>query len=556
VTPPPAPQPEPDTEPTRRPAPHAGDRRFVAHARTVMALTLLSRLTGLVRDAVCSRAFGASPVWSAFVTAFIVPNLFRRLFGEGALSAAFIPEYARLSRDDPPAARALASLTVAAVGAALGVITLAAELALLAVLGGGGATGHTRTVVVLAMIMLPFAPLVCLGAIFGGMLQTHGRFAPHAAAPVILNLCMASAAWIGAVRLGWPLERAAVAVAGAVVLAGLVQTAWFLRALRAHRPWTRSLGVARGPFRTMLRRLAPALIGMGALQLGTAIDGLLAGWPVMVGPTLPGGGAYPMDESAASVLFFAARLYQFPLGVFGIAIATAVFPALARDWGNRASFDATLARGVRTSLFISLPATVGLVLVAEPLARVIYGGGNFGVDDAERVTAALRAYAPAIWAYSLTHVLTRAFYASGDTRTPMLVGVGAVALNLALDVTLMFPLAERGLAWGTSIASVAQALTLSWLAHRRLASSAPGRGLLVSVGLSVACSGAMAGAILAARWAWTPDGAGGWTASMLVLARDVGTGGLAYLALAPLLRRPEPRWLLQRAGGDGGRTTP
>jgi putative peptidoglycan lipid II flippase len=224
----------------------------------------------------------------------------------------------------------------------------------------------------------------------------------------------------------------------------------------------------------MLRRLAPALIGMGALQLGTAIDGLLAGWPVMVGPTLPGGGAYPMDESAASVLFFAARLYQFPLGVFGIAIATAVFPALARDWGNRASFDATLARGVRTSLFISLPATVGLVLVAEPLARVIYGGGNFGADDAERVTAALRAYAPAIWAYSLTHVLTRAFYASGDTRTPMLVGVGAVALNLALDVTLMFPLAERGLAWGTSIASVAQALTLSWLAHRRLASSAPG----------------------------------------------------------------------------------
>jgi len=543
-------------EPTDERGTSGDDGRFVAHARTVMGLTLLSRVSGLARDATCSRIFGASPAWSAFVTAFVVPNLFRRLFGEGALSAAFLPVYARLARDDPRAAGALASLTVAAIAALLGALTLIAELALLLVLRSVDAE-MPAWVIELTMVMLPFAPLVCVGAILGGVLQTHGRFTPHAAAPIVLNLCMGGAAAAGGLALGWALDRIALVVAVAVLIAGVAQVSWFIASLRGAVLWTTDLAPARDAFRSMVRALVPALIGMGALQVGTAIDGLLAGYPVLVGPTLPGGAAYPMDGSSASALFFASRLYQFPLGVFGIAIATAVFPALSRSAGDAPAFSSILERGIRTSLFISVPATVGMLLVARPLVETVYAGGAFGATDAGRVTAALVAYAPAIWAYALTHVLTRAFYATGNTTVPMAVGLGSVALNIALNLALMWPLAERGLALGTSIAATAQCLTLSWLARRRLDVIPPTPALWRSIGLTLAGGAVVLLAVLAARWVWTIDGSG-WGSGALRLGRDIAAGAGSYVALALALRRPELRWLVSRGGApaspDRGRT--
>ena len=540
--------------------PEVGDRRFVGHARTVMALTLTSRVSGLLRDAVTSRVFGASPLWSAFLTAFVVPNLFRRLFGEGALSASFIPPYARLSESDPAQADRFASLTVLVFGAALAGVVLLIELPLVVVLLLADLPELPRWTLTFLAVMLPYAPLVCQTAMLGGMLQTRGRFAPHASAPIILNVLMtagASGAWLA----GWPAEWTALTVAGAVLTAGVLQAAWCGIALRGLARWRRDVSAAAGELRSMLAKMLPVVLGMGALQIGTLIDGLLAGWPVLVGPTIPfsGGEPYPLDGSAKSVLFFADRLYQFPLGVFGIAVATAVFPALSRMAGDPAGFAATLSRGLRTSLFIGVPAAVGLALVARPLAATVYGGGAFDADALDRTAAALLCYAPAVWAMSLTHVLNRAFFAAGDTRTPMRVGIATVGANITLNVVLMFPLAERGLALATATAAIGQTAALLVLARRRLPGGVGGMGSVGGGALwSVGLAAAMAGAILLARLLITgpatitadADGAPVlvWSGFAVDLARDVAAGVLAYGGLAAAARRPELRWLLTRGG--------
>ncbi|MEM1423959.1 MAG: lipid II flippase MurJ, partial [Planctomycetota bacterium] len=340
---------------------------FLGHARVVAGLTALSRVSGLTRDAVVSKVFGASPVWSAFVTAFVLPNLFRRLFGEGALSAAFVPAYARLSEDDPEQARRLASLVAGALLVLLGGVVLFLEIALgvLLLTGAVGPTG--RLTIGLAMVMLPFTALVCTSAMLGGVLQTHGRFAPPAGAPILLNLCMVAFAAGAYWGLGWSLGRTAFALAIGVVVAGVLQTLWHLRALRGVHAWTRDVRPAVGEARGVVRRMLPVIVGMGALQVGTLLDGLIAGYPVLVGPTI-GGADYPLDGASAGVLFFASRLYQFPLGVFGIAIATAVFPALARAAKDAGDFAQTLGRGLRVSLFVGVPATLGLLVVGPDLA--------------------------------------------------------------------------------------------------------------------------------------------------------------------------------------------
>lgn len=520
-------------------------------ARLVAGLTALSRVAGLIRDGVCSRIFGAGPVWSSFALAFVLPNLFRRLFGEGALTAAFVPEYAQLRKHDPDLADRFATATALLVALGLAVVTLAIEGALLVILKAtplGESGGLTLR---LAMIMLPFMPLVCLTALLGGMLQTHDRFGPTAAAPIILNFCMIAAA----VGWGWfsnrSLEIVAIAVAVSVVAAGLLQTAWSLAALRSHLRWRRRLSDVGAPMRRLFQRMGPALIGLGALQINTFLDGLIAGWPVLVGPTIgiPGVGAidYPLDEASNAVLFFSQRLYQFPLGVFGIALATAVFPALSRFSDDAASFRETLVRGLRLAVFIGLPASVGLIAVRSDLTAVILGGGRFGEADATRVAAVLLGYATAVWAYVASHVLTRAFYASGDTTTPMRVSLATVGANLALNLALIWPLGEAGLAWSSSICATAQCGALAMIWRRRGAVGLDGASMMSGIRFSALLTGAMAIALGVLAWLrpLTPV-IEGWGGHLVWLIATVAIGAGTYLALAWRLGRPEMAWLIER----------
>jgi putative peptidoglycan lipid II flippase len=330
-------------------------------------------------------------------------------------------------------------------------------------------------------------------------------------------------------------------------VAGGAQVGWSLWALRRHVRWTRAGAEARAPAARMLRRFLPALIGLGALQLNTLADTLIAMWPIWVGPTMFGRPA-PLDDASEAILFYTQRLYQFPLGVFGIAVATVVFPALARQAADGPRFLDTLRRGMRLSLFIGLPASAGLMLVSGDLVAALYSGGSrgFSADGVARSASALVAYSAAVLAYSLNHTLNRAFYALGDARTPMRVAVAALLLALALDLILIWPLRETGLAWATAIGAMAQFVILAIVAGRAAHSAVLDRGSLIAAARIGGATAIMCAVVwLMGRALPAPEG---WTGSGVRAAAQVGAGIAGFGAGAWLLRCPELRWLLSRRG--------
>ncbi|MEO1583880.1 MAG: murein biosynthesis integral membrane protein MurJ [Planctomycetota bacterium] len=517
------------------------------NTRTVAGVTLISRVFGLARDLVLVRIFGDTPTGSAFNAAFALPNLFRRLFGEGALSAAFLPRYTTLTETDPELSRKYASLVIALLLGVTAALTILGEAALLIWLTSSGQDDTDRALSIrLMMLMLPLMPLVCIVAILGGMLQVGARFAMPAAAPIVLNLCMIGAA-IGAIASDASPERAATAIALATLAAGFVQLAWALIALRPLVRFTTAFTDARHEASRTLRRFLPVLVGMGTLQLNTLADTLLAMWPVWIGPTLLGN-PVPMDDASNAIVGFTQRLYQFPLGVFGIAVATAAFPQLARDAGNPAAFGSTLARGLRLSVFIGLPASIGLLLVREDLVAVMFSGGfsddqsGFSDDGLTRAATVLAGYALAVWAFSLNHLLTRAFYARSDTTTPMRVSLAMVAVNLALNLTLIWRFREAGLAIATAVTSTLQMALLALLLSRRLEQGIPRSPMLRGIARTAAASIAMGVAVWLVL-TLLPD-ATIWHAHATRLGAAVATGLASYLSLS--WRSDELRQLLSR----------
>ena len=540
--------------------------RFEKHARTVTLLTLLSRITGLARDAALARIFGISAIIDAFWFAFIIPNLFRRLFGEGALSAAFLPVFTRLDREDPFAARQLARLTISIMVIGLGGLTLISELALAAILQSVDPGDHTHLALRLMMIMLPYMPLVCIVAILGAMLQVYGRFGPMAAAPVVLNGCivLAALAFEGGAQLAGASRQAhhITLVSWAVLFAGVLQLIWSIWSLRRTVAGLRDRTIAARPdgpdaksrarqsLRQVLSQAWPMFIGLGVLQLNALFDNLIASYPTTVGSTIFGV-PFPLAPGAITALSNAQRLYEFPLGVFGIAVATAIFPALARLAGEgaaeRQQFAETVRRGLRLVVYIGLPASVGLILVRQPLTAVVFYGDKFTAEDVNRVAFVLLGYAPAIWAYSMIHTLTRAFYAKGDSMTPVKIAVAMVALNLALNVTLIWtPLKEAGLAWSTAICSIIQVLILLRVS-RRFAVGLVDHAVVRSWIKTLLVSAIMAGAVLLCD-ALLPNREMSWRWSLLELAALVAAGTLAVASTSTILRMPELAWALGKTG--------
>jgi putative peptidoglycan lipid II flippase len=511
---------------------------FERHTRTFALFTVASRVTGLVRDASLSRIFGAAGVMDAFFFAFMIPNLFRRLFGEGAVSAAFLRVYARLDANDPPAARKLATLTVLIMIVVLGGITIAGEILL--AWGLYAAAGEQQLVVRLTMITLPYMPLVCVVAILGAMLQVHGRFAPSAAVPIVMNLCLIGAVVALAPFFGEADKGAHVtAVAGSLLVAGGLQIAWMLLALRGRQWLVGGARAAREPMRDVVRQVGPMILGLGVLQFNVFIDGLIASYPTTVGPSIFGV-EYPLREGAMAAVSFAQRLYQFPLGVFGIAIATAIYPALARQAEEPEAFSDILRRGLRLVVFIGLPASAGLMLIGPMLVKVIFEGGIFEAGDSQRVTFVLYGYASGVWAYSMIHVLTRAFYARGDSMTPVKVAVFMVALNVALNCTLIWtPLREAGLAWSTALCAVIQSFVLLWLVRRHasgLVDGAVSRGAARSLVITALMT-LVVWTVLAALPVATS-----WLQALANLAAAVGAGTIVVYAAARALDMPELHW--------------
>ena len=564
---------------SERPRDHRHE--VVAATRVVGMLTLVSRFGGLVRDAVSARVFGVSEQYTAFTFAFLLPNLFRRLFGEGALTAAFLPEYTRLLERDRALARRFASLTIRTTMLGLSALVLLVEVGFALAWWlerGNQAAPSTRVMAIeLAMITLPYMPFICLTALLGAVLQAHGRFAPSAAAPIILSACIVVPAaftpFIDRLSDEFVTHTGLYLVAWGVFASGLVQTGWMLWSLhivrREEAPRERKDAVAaiathdtggaddaallceaRARMRGVFRLMLPMVLGLGVLQLNTLLDSLIAQYPILVGPTFLGR-EYPLDGRAGTILTYAQRLYQFPLGVFGIAVATAIFPALSRTAPRPEEFVATLRQGLRLTMFIGLPASLGLALVAHPLTAAAFLGGRFEPADVPRVAKVLVAYAPAVCAYSMFHILTRGFYALGDARTPVRVSLAMVAANVALNVTLIWSMNESGLAASTSICSIVQVAVLLILLRRRLGAPLVDAGVRRAWSRIALASVVMAAAVggVARVWPWE---SGRWSAQLIQLVVLSAVGIAAYLVLAWIGRFDELGWLLHRRRPEAG----
>ncbi|MDE0889887.1 MAG: murein biosynthesis integral membrane protein MurJ [Phycisphaerales bacterium] len=533
------------------PGPKPEARGFERHALTVTLLTVLSRFGGLAREACFGRLIGISDAASAFGFAFLVPNLFRRLFGEGALSAALVPEQTRLEEKDPRAASRLAALTLARVGLFLAGLAVIGELIIAFIPSEGGNLGFR-----LLAITLPYMPLVCLTAVAGAVLQVRGRFAPAAAAPILLNLSLVIAVCIAWWKGDGAVDGSTIGIVGwGVVFAGVAQAIWTLWEVRRTSPIIdasasedrRAERRARFGFRRVVFQALPMILGLGVLQLNTFLDGLIASWPTIVGPTILGY-PYPLEDTAMATLGYAQRLYEFPLGVFGIAVATAIFPQLARERDDATRFAATLRRGLRLAMFIGLPASIGIAVVRRPFVAVVYEGMAFDAKDVEIVAFVLLGYAVAIWSYSINHILIRAFYARREPMTPVRIAIGMVLLNLTLNLTLVFttPLGVAGLAWSTAICAMIQSLILGRVLASRSGKLAD-RLVVGSVLKTVICTVAMLVAVVVSMNTIPFEViTGTWFSAFVELSSLAVIGGAVFIVTALALRMPELGWALGR----------
>ena len=479
-------------------------KSFLGHAKLIGALTLASRVLGLGREIVAGHYLGTGLVASAFTVAFTIPNLFRKLFGEGALSAAFIPLYTQAVKkereaigDDAGAPRPrsseFASAAVNMLCAMLLAITIVGELILAAIILFSHDMRPERLLMVkLTAIMLPYVLLICGGAFLSGILQVHRRFGPPAAAPIILNVVHILVLLIGARMLGLHATTApgqvmaiqtklAYWLAVFVLVAGVLQVWVLLPGLRAAGfEFTAILNWWTPPIKRMLRLSIPVALGAGVLQLSVLVDkGLsmalmrgvdIAGHPINTFHFLGHVIRFPMEMGAPRRLDLAQFLYQFPLGIFAIALATAIFPHLSSDAleKDQNRFRAVLRQGMEAALWEGLPASVGLVLVRMPAIRLLFQHGQLHAADADLIASSLLYYASAIWAFSLLQIVNRAYYAIHDTMTPLVMSMLNLALNLIVEIPLLWWMGESAMAVGTMVSFAIQTAVMVWLLDRKI----------------------------------------------------------------------------------------
>ncbi len=435
-------------------------KEWFSQVRLVSGLTLLSRLLGLIRDIGMAALFGNGSLLDAFTLAFRLPNMSRRLFGEGALTAAFLPEYVKELKNNPDRANRLASAVICLLLLILSLIVLLGELGVYA-LNKGEFLGKSG-VLVLSMTawLLPYIILICLSAQFTAILHSQGHFAVPAFVPVLLNAVWIFAIWVVAAGAADQQTEMKIII-GAILVGGLGQLIlpwWSLhrRGFRIQRRCIEQLPQAVQIFRMMI----PVVIGLSISQLNSLCDGTLAWWY-----SQPEQGEW-IASGTASALYYGQRLYQFPLGVFGIALGTVLFARLAHhlEDGQRELLTQDVVSGLRLTLTIGCPATVGLVLLAMPLADCLLRHGQFDIFDARQTAATIAAYGTAIWAFLGISIIQRVFYAMGDRMTPLRIGIAAVVINLGLNFLLMNLMGGVGLAYATAMSAVCQFFALLlWL---------------------------------------------------------------------------------------------
>jgi putative peptidoglycan lipid II flippase len=502
-------------------------RKLVRSTWGITAWTVVSRAAGVLRDATIARFLGASAASDAFYTAFRIPNTFRAIVGEGGLPGAFVPMAKKVERERPGeegayAGRMLVLLVCVLVGLVAAGILFAGPIVALFANGFRATPGKFELTVLLTRWMFPYILLVSVAALLEAYLNAKGRFQLSAATPIALNLAIVAAAWLLA-PAGVPVPAALVA---GVLFGGVLQVA-------LQGPAVRRLGfrLAGSPFRdpevsrTALQ-IAPRLYGYGVGQLSFLVSSR----------TLAA-----LGDAFVTYNFCAFRIVDFVLGGFVVSLTRAVLPSLSEQAleKDRSACKATVAFALRLIGFVTIPSMVGLVLLAGPVVDVVFRRGRFGEADVAKTALAVVFFALGLYAAAGVKIVTQAFYALHDTRTPVLVGTFDLAVFWALCVWLARPMQHAGVALATSAGFWINFILLLGLLGRRLGSLG-GRAVAFALARLLLASLGMGGAVwlfahqilpYEARWALLARL--GWVAGAAAL------GAAAFFALAALLRAPE-----------------
>jgi putative peptidoglycan lipid II flippase len=462
--------------------------RLARSAGLIGAATMTSRVLGVARETVLAALFGAGNEMDAFNVAFRIPTLLRDLFAEGAISAALVPTFTRrLAQRGRDSAWRLGNLVVnALVAITCGFVvagwiaapwlarTFAPEYALV--------PGKLALTALLIRIMLPFLTLLAIGVAMMGMLNALRRFFVPAVSPAMFNVAMLFAAFALVPlmpRLGWP-RIAAIAIG--TILGGLGQIAIQWPLLRREGWQYRPVIDFRDEgLREVMRLMAPATIGLAAVQINVFVNTVLA--------TGEGTGA-------VSWLNYAFRLMYLPIGLFGVSIGTAALPEISRHTAvsDAAGLQRTVAQALRLTIVLNIPATIGLMVLARPIVSLLLERGRFGPDDAAATATALMCYAPGLVGYAAVKIASPTFYALRDPRTPVVVTAVSVVVNIVLNLLLVRSMGFAGLAVGATIAALVHAGILLWQLRDRVGSIGGRENLRVFVLITIAAAAMGAGA--------------------------------------------------------------
>ena len=424
---------------------------LIRFAATVGGFTLLSRVLGFARDILIAVFLGASAAGDAFFISFKLPNLFRRLFAEGAFNLAFVPMFtSALASDGRAAARVFAEDALAVLLWALLAMVVLAQIAmpwLMLVIAPGFADNPAKfdLTVYLARLTFPYLLFISLVSLLSGLLNSLERFAAAAAAPIFLNLCLIGAL-LGFARAG---ETPAHALAWGVAIAGLIQFLWLAwNCKRANflprLPWP-SLTPS---VRRLLVLMLPAVVGAGVVQLNLVVDMIIASL---------------LPDGSVSHLYYADRVVQLPLGVIGVAIGTALLPTLSRQVAGKdgdAAYNSQ-NRAIEYALLLTLPAAAALMVIATPIVHVLFERAAFDARATTMTAGVLAAYAIGLPAFVLVKVLAPGYFARKDTRAPVRAAVWALAVNVVLNLLFMKPFGVVGIALASALSAWLNAALLA-----------------------------------------------------------------------------------------------
>ncbi len=424
---------------------------------TVGGFTMISRVTGFLRDILIANFLGAGVIADCFFVAFKFPNLFRRFFGEGAVAAAYVPLFsATLEKDGVDEARLFANRAFSVMALALAVfcslLMIAMPWAMYAFAPGfTGVEGKHALAVELTRITFPYLLMISLCAMISGLLNALGRFAAAAGTPILLNVVL-MAAITGLTPF---VETPGHALAWGVQIAGVVQLVWLMFAAKRAGMMPRLVRPTLSPrVKLLIKRIIPVAFGAGLYQISLLIDTVLASM---------------VADGAVSWLYYADRVNQLPLGVIGVAIGTALLPLLSRQLAAGDTEDAMVSqnRAVEFAFLLTVPSMAGLIALAQPIATVLFERGAFTAADAYATATALQAFAVGLPAYVLVKVLSPGFFAREDTATPVRAAAAALGVNVALNLALMPLMGHVGIALATALGACVNGGTLFVLLRRR-----------------------------------------------------------------------------------------